>query len=186
MRPWWALLPALLIAKPLLADIYEWTDEKGVKHYSTYEKPAGSKKAELAPIKRVPLTTNPKLLQSCIKHGGNDCTKGADEDGSVVCRDGFKDSGARFIFSCSTSKLVVTEVKKNEDGKVAVYVRNEAPVKAKGTFVLLRKGKLKTKIQGPLELDPHELGEFSMEPPKVPITTELTPHDFEADCVNCG
>lgn len=186
MRASWALLATLFVTQPLSADIYEWIDSKGVKHYSTYDRPEGSRKAELAPIKRVPITTNPKLLKSCIKHGGNDCAKGADEDGSVICRDGFRESGARFIFSCSTSKLVVTEVKKNDDGKIAVYVRNEAPVKARGTFVLLRNGKLKTKIQGPMELGPHELGEFSMDPPRASVKAELTPNDFEADCVNCG
>lgn len=92
-------------------DLYSWTDEKGITHYSTKAEGSGAQKIKLKPIERENLKDKIERLKSntpdtCKEHQGVDCSKGADIDGSVICKDGYSFSTTRYNIGCLEAKLV--------------------------------------------------------------------------------
>lgn len=100
------------------------------------------------------------IPQTCRRKGGVDCTKGADEDGSVICIDGSKDSAQKFSDECTTARItIVNEEIVGEEKLVAV--RNLSSVTAKGIEVSLsRLDRTKTRYEGPKEIEPFGVAEF--------------------------
>lgn len=92
-------------------EIFTWTDEFGVTHYTTTPPPQGAKPADLPRIERESLDRKIEDIRAstppnCVAHGGVDCSKGVDLDGSVICSDGFKDAILPFRFSCLEVRLL--------------------------------------------------------------------------------
>lgn len=180
-------LSLLLFSSSLVAeDIYSWKSADGVVHYSSKPQP-GAKKANLPKITKE-VGTDQVALKSCDKHGGIDCSAGADGDGSVLCRDGFKDAAARFTFTCQSARLEFVEAAfDSKNGEHKVYIRNSKPVPAKRVAVIYQEKLFTpTKLSGPTEIAPYETGEFllknkvGMEFP-VPSAKSLV-----LACNNCG
>lgn len=104
----------LFYATQLVAEgVYICKDENGKDYYCTSSAPASSRKpATLPPIAKENIDTSIKQLkqtikESCKNHGGDDCSRGPDSDGSVICNDGFRASLLTFQQKCSKIKLDV-------------------------------------------------------------------------------
>lgn len=187
------ILPSLLfslffICNTLSAEIYKWKDEDGVTHYSS-EPVENAKKAELPEINRGDVEIPSAGLLSCSNHGGINCQAGADEDGSVICYDGFTEASPRYRFSCLSPKLQITEVSEvNEDGTFTVMVRNSKSVAASMPAVLYRPEHSPTehKLSGPDKVEAFGVSEFKFVPRDADIP--LSKPDLaqlSVKCANC-
>lgn len=182
------LLAALFGTGALSAEeIYKWTDDSGITHYST-KAAKGSKVAELPEITRGEVKLPSSLLQSCKSHLGIDCRAGADSDGSVICTDGFRDSAQRFNFLCKTAKLEVTEIGEVlASGSFKIFVRNSKPVAADGAKVIFKPdGETEYILSGPEKIEGFEVAEFIFLPP-ASISDKLKPEkeNLSLACDNC-
>jgi hypothetical protein len=111
------LFPAVfclsLLSQPARADgqsVYQWTDSDGRIHFSTQPEGRDARQSTLPPLQRENIDERIRDIkaqtpESCIPHGGIDCNRGADQDGSVICLDGFKDAVMPFQFECREAKL---------------------------------------------------------------------------------
>lgn len=173
------------------AQVYEWTDPRGVRHFSSEKQGDNFKKAVLPPLLREKngakndskKHSGVTSLRGCAEHGGINCQAGADSDGSVVCSDGFRDAVARYRFSCSMPKLVVSELIKGKDaGSFTVIVRNESGVAATKPSLMVPSSVGSPSISGPDAVPPHEIGEFRVS------GAASTPKGEELSirCENCG
>jgi hypothetical protein len=123
--------------------------------------------------------------QTCASHGGVDCARGADDDGSVVCADGFREAASRFAFECTSARLEVVElVRVGKTGGAVVYLRNRAQVAARQVRVALRKGGRFEFLRGPAVVEGHgmadfHLGDQSEAPP-------FSVNDLKIICANCA
>lgn len=95
--------------------IFQWTDETGRVHYGT-KSPEGQPPTSDAKERDLPQITHENIddrirtikaqtPKSCTSHGGVDCSRGADGDGSVICLDGFRDAVLPFRFECLEVRL---------------------------------------------------------------------------------
>ena len=180
----------LLIFVPLktFAEVYTWTDEKGVTHYSTTKENNSAKPAELPKITRGEVKLADSMLESCLDHGGIDCTMGPDEDGSVICQDGFRDAAARFLFNCKTTKIVLSDISDlNETGKFSIFYRNKKAVLAKNVIVkYIPKDGTEIILEGPKNIQPYEVAEYVLDGMYL-VNKESKPQksDFVLICENC-
>jgi hypothetical protein len=176
-------------------EIYRWKDRDGRIVYSSVPRkgsiPADGKDpknetANLPPIKREKFIPQKANLQSCLGHGGISCPKGADEDGSVICVDGFRDAAARFRFLCNEPRLEVADVSEpGESGTFIVYVRNLAGVPASAPEVVLRSLEgIEVKSKGPTEIAGLSMGEFIFESNLAP-GQKAAASNFLVRCGNC-
>jgi hypothetical protein len=179
------LSPPLLFAKP---QVYTWTDESGVVHFSSKPTNPEAKQAELPEINRGDVQiVKPKLI-SCTAHGGIDCQAGADEDGSVICHDGFRGASARYRFTCNSPKLQITGVTPvDELGNFIVTVRNLKSVRAISTALLYTpEPGTEVKLTGPNEVGPYEVVEYTFEPKDADIPTGTVGlEELTVKCANC-
>ena len=100
----------LLTSPASAAPIYRWTDEAGNTHYSTTPDDPRAKSQALPELRHENIDANIRKLQSetpesCDHHGGPDCSRGADADGSVVCLDGYRGAKLPFQFHCMEARL---------------------------------------------------------------------------------
>lgn len=122
------------------------------------------------PLKNIPIT--------CRNHGGIDCAKGADTDGSVFCVDGNSDSEQEFSEECSTARIVILSEEIQGDEKV-IAIRNMTGVKAIGVVVYITKlDRTQTKYHGPSEIEPFGVAEYRGRKP-----TQYETQSF--NCENC-
>jgi len=140
-------------------------DAKGVVHYSSKPIDGQAQPAKLPRITRADMKLPGVTLSSCGKHGGIDCSAGADVDGSVICVDGFRDATARYRFHCNMAKLVVSEVKdKTPDGRYTVVIRNSASVAAgKVAVFFTRPDRKEVPLDGPASIKPLGVGEYVLD-----------------------
>lgn len=186
-----ALLGGLGLTRPAKGQVYEWTDPRGVRHFSTEKRGDQFKKADLPPLHRekgskVSAKTGGvagKALAGCHDHGGINCQAGPDGDGSVICVDGFKDAAAPFRFFCFMPKLAVSEVMPGKDaGTFKVLVRNESGVAATKPIIFLPSSFGLPSITGPDSIAPREVGEFLVSG----IASVPSSGDISITCQNCG
>ena len=166
-----ALLFTSLCCAPVYADnIYTWTDQSGVAHYSTGKDDPKARIAELPAVNRGEVRLSygyntESVGLTCDKHGGINCQAGPDEDGSVICVDGYRKAVSRFLFSCNSPKLSIDHVSK-PDAKaiVRVFVRNSSSVIAENPYVWfkLNSGE-QQRLQGPKQIGPYELAKFELQ-----------------------
>ncbi|RME61673.1 MAG: DUF4124 domain-containing protein [Candidatus Dadabacteria bacterium] len=187
----------IFIAFPTLSytqtKIYKWTDKDGVVHYSS-KKPKGvetAKPAKLPKITKADIKVPSVVSTSCKHHGGIDCEAGADKDGSVICRDGYRDSLARFQFMCSSPKLLLDNISKlDETGSFSVTVRNKRGVKAEGVNVYYVYKDGKVLLKGPKEISSFGAAQFSFDPssvenPHLNLKRKPSKGDIKITCLNC-
>lgn len=172
--------------------VYTWVDENGVKHYSTKAENPQAKVAELPEINRGDVDVAPVLMKNCTDRGGIDCSQGPDDDGSVVCYDGFRDAVARYRFHCSSPKIEIAEVSDlNENGGFSVFVRNTNSVVANNPEVIF-KGKYNKKntkllLAGPPQIEAFGLAEFLYTARDPGEFYEPPPKEaFSLTCNNCS
>lgn len=94
--------------------VYKWTDADGNVHFSTSAPNPNAAPAALPELRRESVDARIEQLKAttpatCSQHGGVDCSRGADFDGSVVCFDGFSDAILPFRVHCSEARLRITE-----------------------------------------------------------------------------
>lgn len=130
-------------------------------------KPNGSVEKIDLPKMQIPLT--------CREHGGIDCTKGEDSDGSVICVDGNLESEQKFSDECSTARIVILTEDIKGDEKI-ISIRNMSGVKAIGVVVYLTKlDRSQIKYSGPEEIEPFGVAEYR----------GRKPTEYETQTVNC-
>ncbi len=151
----------LLIPLNLLAQVYTWTDDTGKIHYSTKKADPTAIVAELPELTKGEVPPPAENL-TCFTHGGIDCMIGADEDGSVVCKDGEKNSIERYLFNCKESKITLENIGEvSKEGDFPIYVRNKSGVKAKKVKIEYQvNADTKANLTGPAEIAPFELAEY--------------------------
>ncbi len=177
---WWALSMSqrALIASALWlafiqaasADsIYKSTDKDGRVRYSTRAPSADAKPADLPEIMRGEVKLVDQKLVSCDKHGGVNCQAGADADGSVICLDGFRESSARFRFTCSMPKLEVSDISETGvDGEFTVFIRNSKSVDALNPLVSIKtKEGTELRLKGPEKIAAFAIAEFQFKPDSI-------------------
>jgi hypothetical protein len=153
-------------------------------------KPApGAKTAELPTLGRWNLETPEVKDVTCDQHGGVSCETGADDDGSVICMDGFRDAVLRHKFLCTAAKLEIHHIQSPDiKGKFSITVRNVKSVEAKVIKVIFRpnKGIEPIILAGPGSLAAYESAEFTYAPstsgPRFP---RATLGQIEITCENC-
>lgn len=184
------IIIALFLALPLHADeIYKWKDAQGNVQYSSKKPNPNAKPAKLPELMRGEFQTVARGV-TCEKHGGIDCNAGADQDGSVICSDGFKDGTSRFIFACNSPKLTIADISDvTPEGSFKVFVRNGSSVKAQQLVVeLALDNSSKLKLQGPAEVDGYGMGEYYFMPPSPEQKPRSKPSQaaITVTCGNCG
>jgi hypothetical protein len=134
---------------------------------------------------------NPRIeSKTCADRGGIDCLAGADVDGSVICRDSFKDSLQRFAFECTTAKLEIVRLSQIDSaGGFSVTVRNTRSVAAKKSALIFKPQRFEkgSKLQGPEEIEGFGVAEFIFYPSN---STAFKIHPrlshLSISCENCG
>lgn len=166
------------ISNVCVAEVYKWIDDEGTAHYTTQAPHTQAKPVDLPPIMRAEVKIPKEMLVSCDNHGGIDCSAGADQDGSVVCQDGFKGATTRYRFSCNSPKLSIAEISDvKDDGGYSVIVRNAKGVEALNTALFLRvTPNYEIKLTGPETVEAFGVAEYTLtvtqaldliEPPKL-------------------
>ncbi|MCB0346986.1 MAG: DUF4124 domain-containing protein [Bdellovibrionales bacterium] len=199
-------------------DIYTWTDENGQVHFST-EPRGDAAKAELPEVRRENLDEKIEEIKgstppNCHNHGGVDCSRGRDSDGSVICLDGFANSMLPYRFSCLEARLRASELSLldskrevigiiNKDFKISqeqvleagemmllITLRNNSSVEAFGVSVHVQtpNGK-KAEAAGPEKVESFGVAEYLLPlkqlPQRLPFE-RLARLDFKVRCTNCG
>jgi len=188
------LLCALVFLTPLsaIAQVYKSVAADGSVRYTSKPPQKGAKPADLPQIMRSEVKLSTTQLKTCDQHGGVNCQAGADKDGSVICYDGFTEATARFRFTCSTAKLEISDVSDlTNSGGFTVFVRNSKSVAASQASVIFKpKTGGEVKLQGPAEIEPFGVAEFTYEPPrgKEESLASAKPTLAELDllCANCA
>lgn len=148
---------------------------------------------------------------NCFSHGEIDCSKGADIDGSVICKDGFRDAVMSYDSLClevrlevqylvntnspqtpyiKHSRKLIEDLKGYKPLTLHLNIRNLSDVKAKNIkveFTLERR--YPYNAQGPETIEPYGLAEYSLELStlaKVPTLEQLLKTVYKVDCDNCS
>ncbi|MCB0353028.1 MAG: DUF4124 domain-containing protein [Bdellovibrionales bacterium] len=183
------LILGISFAESLLAaPVYTWTDESGVVHYSSTQDSKRAKPAELPEINRGEVLIKKTELVSCADHGGIDCQAGSDQDGSVICYDGFRGATARYRFTCASPKLQITDVSElSQDGSFRVTVRNSRSVEANSPAVLYTPDQgPEVSLSGPEKIGAFEVAEFLFTAKNSDIPKEkVTIAQLNVVCANC-
>ncbi len=149
--------------------------------------------------------------KNCFSHGEIDCSKGADVDGSVICKDGFKEAIMPYSSQCldvrlevqylvntnsaqspyvKHSKKLIQELKGYKPLALHLNIRNLSDVKAKNVkveFTLERR--YPYNAQGPEIIEPYGLAEYNLELstlPQEPTLEQLLKTVYKVDCENCS
>ena len=169
-------------------NVYRWIDKDGMAHYSSKPPTKDAKPADLPPLLREGAKPVKAALVSCDKHGGINCQAGADNDGSVICYDGFAEASARFRFTCNSPKLQISEISElAPDGHFTVTVRNTKSVQAdKPVVALSLPDGEKVSLAGPSKIEPYGNGDFVYKPSsKIVLSAKAKIEQIEVNCFNC-
>lgn len=160
----------VIMAAPLAAQaepLYRSVDERGVVRFSATPPSLSATPAKLPELSRLsPKESGVTGRESCRRHGGINCGAGADEDGSVICRNGFRNSLERFAFTCTTARLTIVEEIPGPPRRV--IVRNTSGVTATNPRLSLAPGKGATVEEAPTAIEPYGIGEFLIAPTPLP------------------
>lgn len=180
-----SFFPLVTCLSAVEAQVYKWTDQDGVTNYSSVKPHEAATPAELPPIVREKVTADPiKLSFSCSSHGGINCSAGPDQDGSVICLDGFRDAMTRFKFRCASTQLTALEIEKMED-HLSVWVRNEKQIEAVEVAIQMTLPTGEAIIaEGPSAIAPSELVEFTFR--GIDLEQVYTLAQIQPTCRNCG
>jgi hypothetical protein len=161
-----SLMLALAIGLPVFSEpVYKFEDPtSGVPFYSSDKANNKFEEADLPEINKAEMHLMPVAKKTCNGHNGIDCSLGADIDGSVICRDLFRDSVERFAFMCKFASLTINGIgKKSKTNTIPVYIRNSKPVAAKKPVVKYKSDLgYSANLAGPDEILPYAIGEFEL------------------------
>jgi Domain of unknown function (DUF4124) len=124
----------LFFSKTSAQEIFQWTDEDGITHYSSKKEKQDAIKAKLPELGRENLNRkieklNQIIPETCDSHGGINCEAGADADGSVICFDDYRDSATTFLSMCTEVKLEISKIRYlDKDDKPIEYKKNRDPL----------------------------------------------------------
>ncbi|MCB0319858.1 MAG: hypothetical protein KDD60_02965 [Bdellovibrionales bacterium] len=168
--------------------VFSWEDESGVLHFSSKKGDPKAQQAKLPAINRGEVQLVKRKLLSCSNHGGINCQAGADEDGSVICYDGFRDSAPIYRFSCNAPKLEVADISDIDmNGHFTVTVRNSKSIVAESPIVkFLSESGAPVVLNGPNRIDGYGVGEFvfnaqDADIPRGPVNLA----QLQLECGNC-
>ena len=105
------VLTLMSISGAAAADpIYRHVDASGRVTYGNTPVEPGAKPADLPKVQKENFTQKVSAIEqaipeTCDKHGGVDCSQGADADGSVICLDGFRNVHQTYEEMCTTAAL---------------------------------------------------------------------------------
>ena len=90
--------------------IYRLQDESGKEYYSDRPGKSDDKPLALPGLSKENIDQKIQRIKAdtpanCEEHGGPDCSKGADSDGSIICLDGFRGAVLTFNQYCSEVRL---------------------------------------------------------------------------------
>ena len=90
--------------------VYKWMDSSGKTHYSNNPSQNESEAIALPEVGRYSSANKIQRLKdstppTCTSHGGIDCSRGEDVDGSVICYDGFDGSSLSYQVHCNSVRL---------------------------------------------------------------------------------
>lgn len=144
--------------------VYRSTSPSGKSSfYTSHQRSHDQEPEKLPEIKRVDIKGATVVRQTCQRHGGVNCNAGKDNDGSVVCYDGFRGSEERFNFNCTTPKLEIIQISPDKSSTgFNVLLRNLTAVEASNvsvTFTPDSGGEFK--LAGSLNIKGFESGEYS-------------------------
>ncbi len=193
--------------------IYRKIEPSGRITYQTSSAGSQAQAVKLPEVRKENLTKKlteirKEIPETCERHGGIDCAKGADSDASVICVDGYAGVRQNFLESCSTVRLELlgeefvdergAAIKKEllrpeayggkKPEKILISLRNLSAVSAKGVRVSGEVVKRKFPASGPAEIAPYGLERY-----EVPVDRERLPPfaDFRTryrsvvSCSNC-
>lgn len=208
-------LIALISTNSFADEIFRWTDQDGQVHYSTQKSDTNASAAELPPLEKENLDEKIKLIKqdtprNCLSHGGVDCAAGPDDDGSVICIDGFRGAILPHRFRCREAKLKseLSLVYEGEDNGVAhstfiarqnrnkrlrevrVTVRNETEIEAFGVQVELDiPGQVKKtlRIEGAEKVEPYGFADYTVpfDPQNTLTVYQVSGLHYRVHCENC-
>jgi len=169
--------------------IYIGLDSKGRAVYTSKPNSAGATIVELPAIQREEaVEAKGRALQTCQPHAGIDCAAGQDSDGSVICRDTFRDAAARFADHCIEARLGIGDlVTSGNDGAFKVFIRNSSAVDARAVSVSYRPklGK-RVPLLGPTSIEPFGVAEFEFVPQeRLVYGTKPLVAQIMVQCENC-
>jgi len=126
---------------------------------------------------------------SCRARGGVDCAMGPNEDGKVICKDGFDETRQSWKRRCTQTRLKIISAEALEnDFEFEVSLRNETEIPAKGILVSGRlKGHLQFEASGPQVIEPWGLEnyKFRLETPITNVPPAMRKVRFKILCENC-
>jgi hypothetical protein len=199
-------------------EIYRWQDESGRIYYSDSPRDQNDKPVALPDLTKEDLDGKIDKIKSetppnCEKHGGVDCNKGPDIDGSVICLDGFTDAILPFRFRCmevrleaeyalafgeeqvepvSNKKKIGSMLNGRAPSALWVTLRNMSAVEAFGvsvTFVFPGTKQKPLPAIGPERIPAYGLAEYSasLKGLEQPLTEKQWQEaSYKAYCTNCS
>ncbi len=195
MRLIYGVIFLLLCSTMSHADgVYRHVDSAGRVTYST--KPSAGadavKPAALPMIGRWEPRPAAQKEPTCENHGGVACDRGADDDGSVICLDSYKDSLMRFAENCELAKLsVLGDPQRNSDlpTEIKVTVKNDSAATANGVLAsfILNKFDPPLLLKGPSVIEPFSVADYAVNTTihELPMYRKLLATDIGLECGNC-
>ena len=185
-----SLVVTLAMTQSVLSEpVYKFEDPtSGVPFYSSDKENSKFKEADLPEINKAEMQLMPVAKKTCNGHNGIDCSLGADIDGSVICRDLFRDSVERFAFMCKFASLTINGIgKKSKTNTIPVYIRNSKPIAAKKPVVKYKSDLgYSANLAGPDEILPYAIGEFELlAQDAIIVGSNLDETRFSISCDNC-
>jgi hypothetical protein len=194
-------------------DIYKWTDSQGQVHFSTSPRRGADTPAVLPSIQKENFDSRIQQIRdqtpkSCVKHGGIDCKKGPDTDGSILCLDDYRDAVMPFRFACLESRLRVDALayigenglpaRLPPDGSAELYqlrlqltIRNLSDVTAEGVKVVLSPfmpGE-ELEAEGPATVEPYAVAYYTVPLAGKPVRKGVDGKQrsaYRVQCTNCS
>lgn len=183
------LFIVLFSSRSRAENIFKHVDASGKITYSTTPEHSGQKPVELPKVQRE--NTNQRLetlkqssLVTCERHGGIDCSRGTDNDGSVICTDGFRDAAPFFDRNCLEAKLQLSPLRfETSEGKRLTFkqlfqpqnfsekqellssnisLRNLSSVEAQEVHVVLPIGADDIVAAGPEKVEPYGIADYTL------------------------
>ncbi len=193
--------------------LYSWTDEKGKVHFSNTPRNSDAQPAALPAIGRENIDQKIRTLkdstpENCVRHGGIDCARGADSDGSVICLDGYREAVMPFQFECLEARLQgqfdvmlgAESIPKSRnfarrlDGRaptgLRLSLRNLTGVAAFGIEVEFKFGHRNLhRAKGPERIEPYGSADYVLsfaEIGMLPNLLQIEQSEYKVTCTNCG
>ena len=131
------------------------------------------------------MSTQPADDVTCVRRGGIDCGAGPDQDGSVICFDGYREAANRFAFSCREARLRIADVRKKEvENEYAVFVRNSSGIEALSPIVTYSPSRReKRQADGPQKIAGYGVEEFRLKVDSSEPKPDET--NLSLGCTNC-